>query len=29
VHHSSEQMTYYSRYATRKKGVTLGISVLQ
>jgi hypothetical protein len=26
VHHSSEQMAYYSRYATEKKNVALGAS---
>jgi hypothetical protein len=29
VHHSSERMTYYSRYATEKKGVVLEVSLLQ
>jgi hypothetical protein len=29
VHHSSEQMAYYSRYKTGKKNVTLGVSLLQ
>jgi hypothetical protein len=29
VHHSSEQMAYYLRYVTGKKGVALGISLLQ
>jgi hypothetical protein len=26
VQHSSERMAYYSRYATGKKGVSLGVS---